>query len=855
MTPPLRSITLVLLALAAAATLAAQFPVPGDARVLYLGNSLFGSKDGGVPGYTNAALRQMGHPGVRWGAVLNWGESLAWGLSHPSKHNSILPSGQFSSLVAAIRGGLDGNPATTHDHWQYVVLQGYGDDDDTTNRILQPADKTEAGVTGSFFVSVTTLQREADAIGAETILYMRWPNNPVVTSRSWYDSQLRNLDANYRTIAAHLGIETVVPVATITNELTYVNPPDTSGLGADNRVDFLYVGKGDNIHQGKYGKGMFSYALAAYFLRQSPVGRRFQFADYTGIDPAIDDAIQSAVWSVVSRLEPWARGVEVATSSLEPAYRGVPYLQTLVAAGGTPPRMWSLAEGGLPAGLALDPSTGAISGTPTTVQTAAFTVRVTDASSPVPFAASRALTIEVLPVPALEITTPSLPGGLVGTAYAQTLAARFGTPPYRWSLATGTLPAGLTLDAASGALRGTPTAAGSSTFTVQVEDASAHAPATAQKVLSLRVDGSAPALGFLAVTSLSVPVTVDFDTRLEGVCQPATGTGGAAVLLESGHGDRGGTRPNSASGFHPESIAVAHKQRNYSGRGNGLPSLFGGDFNLNGATNDAFSLSSNDVGILTGANTVHGGNAVRLSKDDDYAWSTLYVRIRNATGAAAEQWSFAFDILAAEDDANLSQLQFSHAVGDAADPGTLVFTPFGTPPALAATGGALVHVGRVFETISVSVPDGGHLVLAIADVADGARSSLVLIDNLTITVTPIGGDAGGYAGWADGRTWGGADRDPEADPDGDGLANFLEYALGGDPLARDGASAFEAFTGDSGPGLRFLRANAGVTYIVETSTDLASWRPVAVNPGDVGEVVAVEVPVSDRAFLRLLARE
>src|SRR5205823_7815501 len=60
----------------------------------------------------------------------------------------------------------------------------------------------------------------------------------------------------------------------------------------------------------------------------------------------------------------------------------------------------------------------------------------------------------------------------VGTAYSQTLAATGGTPPYAWSVISGSLPAGLTLNATSGAISGTPTTAGTSNFTVQVIDSS-----------------------------------------------------------------------------------------------------------------------------------------------------------------------------------------------------------------------------------------------------------------------------------------------------------------------------------------------------------------------------------------------
>ncbi len=62
-----------------------------------------------------------------------------------------------------------------------------------------------------------------------------------------------------------------------------------------------------------------------------------------------------------------------------------------------------------------------------------------------------------------KITTATLPNGIVGTAYNQTLAAD-GTTPITWSVTSGSLPAGLSLN--GNAITGTPTAAGTYTFTV-----------------------------------------------------------------------------------------------------------------------------------------------------------------------------------------------------------------------------------------------------------------------------------------------------------------------------------------------------------------------------------------------------
>lgn len=92
---------------------------------------------------------------------------------------------------------------------------------------------------------------------------------------------------------------------------------------------------------------------------------------------------------------------------------------------------------------------------------------------------------------ALQINTSQLPGATVSSGYGATLTATGGTTPYTWSLAGGTLPAGLSLSTA-GTISGTPTAAGSYGFTVQVKDAAAQSDSSP---LSITVGTSAPGVG------------------------------------------------------------------------------------------------------------------------------------------------------------------------------------------------------------------------------------------------------------------------------------------------------------------------------------------------------------------------
>ncbi len=189
--------------------------------------------------------------------------------------------------------------------------------------------------------------------------------------------------------------------------------------------------------------------------------------------------------------------VSITTTSLPGGTVGTIYSATLVAQGGTMPYTWSLLSGSLPAGLSLNASTGVISGTPSgPAATSAFTVQVVDSSSPAQ-AVSKQLSIVIAPVSTSPptITTATLPSGVINAAYSASLSAQGGVSPYMWSISSGTLPAGLTLNAGTGVISGTPTSAGTSNFTVMLTD---HAGQVARAQLSIVID---------PLITLSLPTT------------------------------------------------------------------------------------------------------------------------------------------------------------------------------------------------------------------------------------------------------------------------------------------------------------------------------------------------------------
>lgn len=125
-----------------------------------------------------------------------------------------------------------------------------------------------------------------------------------------------------------------------------------------------------------------------------------------------------------------------------------------------------------------------------------FTAPTTGGANPITVTASSAAQSSAKASTGVTITTPpptsspfvitsaSVPSATVVTPYSASLAASGGQPPYQWSIASGSLPAGFQLGANTGRISGSATQTGTYTFTVQGTDAASH---TAQRSLSLIV--------------------------------------------------------------------------------------------------------------------------------------------------------------------------------------------------------------------------------------------------------------------------------------------------------------------------------------------------------------------------------
>ena len=198
--------------------------------------------------------------------------------------------------------------------------------------------------------------------------------------------------------------------------------------------------------------------------------------------------------------------------SLDGASLTKAYGDTIQAGGGEQPWLWSIASGSLPAGLTLaaaDSGRGiGILGTPTTVETATFTLGVASSDGQT---ATREYTIAVI-IATLKVATSEdldtismvdpIKSGVLAVAYSLTLKTVGGDGTNTWTIDTGSLPAGLTLTGA--VISGIPTAVGTEYFTLKV----ASGTQTATQVVSLDVNN------VLKIGTLSLPDAVggvDYD--------------------------------------------------------------------------------------------------------------------------------------------------------------------------------------------------------------------------------------------------------------------------------------------------------------------------------------------------------
>ena len=179
----------------------------------------------------------------------------------------------------------------------------------------------------------------------------------------------------------------------------------------------------------------------------------------------------SQTFSVVINPSCPAITLSPAAGALPAGRVGATYSQTFAQSGGAAPVTFTVTAGALPPGLTLGATSGILAGVPTQTGAFTFTITARDANG---CTGSAAYTLVINPAgcPVIVVGPPQtqIAVGRVGSPYSQTFTQTGGTLPVTFS-STGALPPGLTLNATTGVLAGTPAQAGTFQFTITATDA------------------------------------------------------------------------------------------------------------------------------------------------------------------------------------------------------------------------------------------------------------------------------------------------------------------------------------------------------------------------------------------------
>jgi len=214
--------------------------------------------------------------------------------------------------------------------------------------------------------------------------------------------------------------------------------------------------------------------------------------------------------------------IDPAAITLNPANPVLPsglalsaYSLRFTANGGTNPYSFAITSGTLPQGLALSRGGELTGRANAALANNSFTVTATDAHGQT---GSQSYTLTIQPAPLVVTPAQGNPTTLAGATalmlYEQNFAVTGGTPPYTWSVSSGLLPAGLTLDPATGILYGQPATVGTAAFTITATDSTPGGSFSGSQSYSLTV--TAPVITVAPTTLPSGAVGLAYTQELSG---------------------------------------------------------------------------------------------------------------------------------------------------------------------------------------------------------------------------------------------------------------------------------------------------------------------------------------------------
>src|SRR5262245_9851334 len=301
---------------------------------------------------------------------------------------------------------------------------------------------------------------------------------------------------------------TYIPDLTITNNMSVHN---SFGLKGNNKSTGLMTYKSyispEGLPPGKFCGNVLAGGLAKFYLARdfgcdnffpTIAGWQANFVNYTGGDyrllpssvyttctapsycgehselpgagPDVAGVMLEAALALSGdiRLRPGMPPVRIIPATLPNGTYNVPYAQSLSCTPGFGPCAWEVLDSSMPAGLAFDPLSGILSGTPVEPTAGLLTVRAYDSAWAFNDAVAT-LPIAIDP-PVLAISMPEIPAARVGEPLQLTPSVTGTLGSVSWTVASGSLPPGVGLDALSGAIAGTPVMWGTTSAVVQALD-------------------------------------------------------------------------------------------------------------------------------------------------------------------------------------------------------------------------------------------------------------------------------------------------------------------------------------------------------------------------------------------------
>lgn len=180
--------------------------------------------------------------------------------------------------------------------------------------------------------------------------------------------------------------------------------------------------------------------------------------------------------------------IPVVSTGSQTGTRGVALSYQIVASNS--PTTYAIASGTLPAGLTLNTSTGLITGTPTATGTSALGITAANTAG-----TSAAATVTIIIYPAIPVVTVANQNGTTGALFTYQIAAT--NSPTGYSVTSGTLPLGLTLNSASGVISGTPTTTGAFSLGIKASNAGGQ---SAEATLTITIKQPIPVVTPATIT-------------------------------------------------------------------------------------------------------------------------------------------------------------------------------------------------------------------------------------------------------------------------------------------------------------------------------------------------------------------